>query len=129
MRGISFSCSKKPKGIEYDRYERKRGSSKLGLYNTFTYAINALIEETPIFIRYFGRFALFLSFSTFVFTILNMLNSFSYLSLFNNILIIICSVVSVFLSIIGEYILRIYLHLKKTKKINYEKTLNINLDE
>ncbi len=129
MRGISFSLSKSSKGIEYDRYERKRGLSKLGLYNTFTYAINALIEETPIFIRYFGRFALLLSFSIFIFTIFNMLNSFSYLSLFNTILIIILSIISIFLSIVGEYILRIYLHLKRTKKINYEKTLNINLDE
>ena len=116
MRGISFSLSKSSKGIEYDRYERKRGLSKLGLYNTFTYAINALIEETPIFIRYFGRFALLLSFSIFIFTIFNMLNSFSYLSLFNTILIIILSIISIFLSIVGEYILRIYLHLKRTKK-------------
>ena len=129
MRGISFSFSKNPKGIDYNRHERKKGSSKLGLYNTFTYAINALIEETPIFIRYFGRFALSLSFLTFVFTIFNVLTGFNYLSLFNTILIIILSVISVFLSIVGEYILRIYLHLKRTKKINYEKTFNINSNE
>ena len=129
MRGITFSLSKKPKGIEYNRNDRKRGSSKLGIYNTFTYAINALIEETPIFIRYFGRFALYLSLITGIFTLINIVTSFAYLSFFNNVILIILSVFSVFLSIIGDYTLRIYLRLKKTKKINYEKTLNIEKND
>lgn len=129
MRGISFALSKNPKGIEYSRDERKRGSSKLGIYNTFTYAINALIEETPIFVRYFGRFALILTILTILFTMINLFNSFYYLSIFNNLILIIFSILSIFLSIVGEYVLRIYLHLRKTKKINYEKTFNLDFDE
>jgi|TARA_B100000795_G_scaffold238605_1_gene199832 glycosyltransferase involved in cell wall biosynthesis len=129
MRGITFSLSKNSKGIEYDRNERVRGTSKLGLYNTFTYAINALIEETPIFIRYFGKFAFFLTLITLLFTVFNITNNFYYLPIFKNIILIILSVLSIFLSIIGEYVLRIYLQLKKTKKINYEKILNINNGE
>ncbi len=129
VRGITFSFSKNSKGIEYNRNERKRGVSKLGLYNSFTYAINALIEETPIFIRYFGRFALIFSLITFIFTAINLFNAFKIITFFQNVVLIFLSVISIFLSIVGEYVLRIYLYLKKSKKLNYEKTLNFNIDE
>ena len=129
MRGITFYFSKNSKGIEYNRDERKRGTSKLGIYNTFTYAINALIEETPIFIRFFGRFVLFFSLSTFLFTVINMLSNFNFMAFFNNVILVIFSIITIFLSIVGEYVLRIYLHLKKTKTIIYDKTVNINYDE
>ena len=129
VRGITFSNSKNSKGIEYNRNERKRGLSKLGLYNSFTYAINALIEETPIFIRYFGRFALFFSLLTFIFTTINMYNGFKIITFIENVILIFLSVISIFLSIVGEYVLRIYLYLKKSKTLNYERTLNFNTDE
>ena len=46
MRGITFYFSKIQKVLNTIETKRKRGTSKLGIYNTFTYAINALIEET-----------------------------------------------------------------------------------
>ena len=71
IRGLTFSLSKNPKGIEYERNKRQYGKSKLGFYNTFTYAINALLEETRIFIRFFGRVSLFGLIVTTIFTLIN----------------------------------------------------------
>ena len=49
VRGLTFALATNPIGIEYDREDRKEGKSKLGIYNSFTYAINALLEETFFF--------------------------------------------------------------------------------
>ena len=125
IRGLTFSLAKNPIGIDYERVERKRGKSKLGYYNTFTYAINALIEETSIFVRYFGRLSLVFFICSILFTFLNFFNDFIYASKFENLIILILSLFSIFLSIMGEYILRIYLQLKKTKRLIYEKKLNL----
>jgi len=125
VRGITFSLSENSKGIEYSRKRRERGNSKLGLYNTFTYAINALIEETPIFIRYFGKFSLLLFLLTSVTTILNIVYKFYYLTIFQNIILIILSIFAVLLAIIGEYLLRIYLQMKKIDK-KIMKKINTN---
>ena len=116
VRGLSFSFSKRSIGIPYERNKRLYGKSKLGLYKSFTYAINALIEETPIFIRYFGKTALIFSISTFFFTIWNLIHLFKYLDIFRNIILITISVFFIFFSIVGEYVLRIYLQLKKIKQ-------------
>ena len=125
IRGLTFSLSKNPKGIEYERNKRQYGKSKLGFYNTFTYAINALLEETRIFIRFFGRVSLFGLIVTTIFTLINFFLSFSLINIFQNIVIIILVFIVFILSIISEYILRIYFQLKKEKKIVYEKKMNI----
>ena len=125
IRGLTFSLSKNPKGIEYERNKRQYGKSELGFYNTFTYAINALLEETRIFIRFFGRVSLFGLIVTTIFTLINFFLSFSLINIFQNIVIIILVFIVFILSIISEYILRIYFQLKKEKKIVYEKKMNI----
>ena len=51
------------------------------------------------------------------------------MAFFNNVILVIFSIITIFLSIVGEYVLRIYLHLKKLKTIIYDKTVNINYDE
>ena len=124
VRGLSFSFSKRSIGIPYERNKRLYGKSKLGFYKSFTYAINALIEETPIFIRYFGKTALIFSISIFFFTIWNLIHLFKYLDIFRNIILITISVFFIFFSIVGEYVLRIYLQLKKNKTIIIEEKIN-----
>jgi len=124
VRGLSFSYSKRSIGIPYTRNKRLYGKSKLGLYKSFTYAINALIEETPIFIRYFGKIAFFFTISSFFFTIWNLIHLFKYLDIFRNIILITIFLFFIFFSIMGEYVLRIYLQLKKNKTIVIEEKIN-----
>lgn len=73
VRGLTYSLAKKPNGIEYNRQERNKGKSKFGFYKSFTYAINAFIEETFLFTKIFRRLTLFLSFSFLIFSLINIL--------------------------------------------------------
>ncbi len=124
VRGLTFSLSKSPCGIEYDRSKRERGKSKLGFYTTFTYAINALLEETFIFSKIFRRITLILLVGFIIFTLINVLKAFSLLSFFNNIIFGITILICTFLTIICEYCTRIYFQLKKTQRVIYEKKTN-----
>ena len=56
VRGLTFALSTSPLGIEYDRENRKKGKSKLGFYNSFTYAVNALLEETFFLQKFLEEF-------------------------------------------------------------------------
>ncbi len=125
MRGLTFSLSQNPKGIEYERNKRKFGKSKLGYYNTFTYAINALFEETRIFVRLFGRLSLFGLLVTLIFSLINIFSGFLLLSVYKNIVLGILVFIVFVLSIISEYVLRIYFQLKSENKIVYQKRINI----
>ena len=120
VRGLTFALSKNPVGIEYDRKIRKRGKSKLGFYNTFTYAINALLEETFFFTKVFRRLSLVMVFSGLAFSIFNFFNGFQILGFFMNIIILILIFACMFLAIICEYVTRIYFQIKKTERIIYE---------
>ena len=124
VRGMTFALSKKPYGIEYDRETRKKGKSKLGLYNTFTYAVNALLEETFFFTKIFRRISMLLFFFGSVGTILNIFQNFKFLNLFENFIVILIISIFVLLSIVCEYVTRIYFQLKKTERIIYEKKIN-----
>ena len=124
VRGLTYSLAKKPKGIEYDREKRIEGKSKFGFYRSFTYAINAFIEETFLFTKIFRRITLFLLISFLVFTITNIFKGFSILPFFNHAIIGLMVFICTFLTIVCEYCTRIYFQLKKTQRIIYEKKIN-----
>jgi glycosyltransferase involved in cell wall biosynthesis len=124
VRGLTFSLSESPYGIEYDRSKRNKGKSKLGFYKTFTYAINAFLEETFLFSKIFRRLTLILLFGFIIFTIINVLKSFLLLSFFNNIMLGMTMLICMLLTIICEYCTRIYFQLKKTPRVIYEKKIN-----
>ncbi len=124
VRGMTFALSKKPYGIEYDRETRKKGKSKLGLYNTFTYAVNALLEETFFFTKIFRRISMLLLFFGSVGTTFNIIQNFKFLNLFENFIVILIISIFILLSIVCEYVTRIYFQLKKTERIIYEKKIN-----
>ena len=124
VRGLTFALAKKPIGIEYDRDSRKKGKSKLDFYDTFTYAINALLEETFFFTKIFRRTTLILLFLSTIFSIFNFFNNFYYLDFYKNYTILILIFICTFLAIICEYVTRIYFQLKKTERNIYEKKIN-----
>ena len=124
VRGLTYSLSTNPYGIEYDRDERSQGKSKFGFYNSFTYAINAFIEETFLFTKIFRRITLILLASFLLFTVVNILNAFSLLTFFNHVIIGLLVFICTFLTIVCEYCTRIYFQLNKTQKIIYEKKIN-----
>ena len=124
VRGLTFSLSYNPCGIEYDRNERKKGKSKLGYYNTFTYAINALLEETFFFTKIFRRIALILLFIVALFSLFNFLRDFYYLEFYKNLTVLISTFICMFLAIICEYVTRIYFQLKKTERNIHERKIN-----
>ena len=124
VRGLTYSLAKNPHGVEYDRAKRNKGKSKIGFYKTFTYAINAFIEETFLFTKIFRRITLALLVSFIFFTIINILNSFSFLSFYNHLIVALMVFICTFLTIICEYCTRIYFQLKKTQRVIYEKRIN-----
>jgi glycosyltransferase involved in cell wall biosynthesis len=124
VRGITFALATNPTGVEYDRENRKKGKSKLGLYNTFTYAINALLEETFFFTKIFRRISLLLIFFGFLFSVINLFQGFQILEIYKNIIFLLIISIIMFLAIICEYVNRIYFQLKKTERIIYEKKIN-----
>ena len=124
VRGLTYSLAKNPQGIEYDREKRNEGKSKFGFYKSFTYAINAFIEETFLFTKIFRRATLFLLISFIFFTIVNTLKAFTLLSFYNHIIVGLLIFVCTFLTIVCEYCTRIYFQLKKTQRVIYEKKIN-----
>jgi len=124
VRGLTYSLAKNPQGIEYDREKRNEGKSKFGFYKSFTYAINAFIEETFLFTKIFRRATLFLLISFLFFTIVNTLKAFTLLSFYNHIIVGLLIFVCTFLTIVCEYCTRIYFQLKKTQRVIYEKKIN-----
>jgi len=126
VRGMTFSLAKNPIGIPYVRNLRDKGVSKLGLYNTFTYAINAFLEETFLFTTIFRRISLVLTIILIAFTLINFFKNFVIITIFQNLVIIFFIFLFSFLSIILEYITRIYFQIKKINVNIYEKKININ---
>ncbi len=124
VRGLTYSISKKPHGIEYDRNQRNKGKSKFGFYRSFTYAINAFIEETFLFTKFFRRIALLLVVSFLIFSVINIFKLFSILSFFEHVMLSLTIFICIFLTFICEYCTRIYFQLKKTEKNIFEKKIN-----
>jgi polyisoprenyl-phosphate glycosyltransferase len=124
MRGLTFSLSKNSIGIEYDRKLREIGKSKLGLYNSFTYAANALIEETFILPSALRKISLFMVVSLIFFTIINVLKKFIFLSLVHNVYLALIILIICILTMILEYLVRIYFQIKKIRVNVYEKKIN-----
>jgi len=125
VRGLTFSLAINPKGIDYDRTNRELGKSKLGYYNTFTYGINALIEQTRIFVRFFARIGIILFVFSVFFSLINFYTNFKFFTLFQNIILLLLMLIILMNIIISEYVMRIYLQIKKENKIIYEKKINL----
>ena len=124
VRGLTFSLSKTPIGLTYNRSPRSQGKSKLGVYSSFNYAINAFLEETFLFSKIFRRIALILFFLTIIGTLINFFQAFKFINPFENSVLILLILIYILLSIVCEYVTRIYFQLKKTERIIYEKKIN-----
>ena len=124
VRGITFNLSKKPIGISYDRHKRSKGKSKFGFYNNFTYSLNAFFEETFMFTKIFRRITLLLTTIILIFSIINIISKFKYLTFFDNLILALITFLIIFVTIITEYLTRIYLQLKKIDTNIYEKKIN-----
>ena len=123
VRGLVYSNSNKSFGIDYNRNKREHGESKYGFFSALRYALNAILENSYFFnalFRYFSLFILLLSLSVFLFSLI-FGSSNTLLSFF----IFILSFGLLILSIILEYITRIYFFLKKKNIFSYEKKLNL----
>jgi len=124
VRGLTFSLASNPSNVKYNRLPRKKGKSKLGIYNSFNYALNAFLEETFLFSKIFRRVTLILVCLISIFTIINVSKLFSIISIKDNIYLLLLIFICSFLSIICEYVNRIYFQIKKTERIIYEKKIN-----
>ena len=124
VRGITFNFSKNPIGIVYDRNERTKGKSKFGFYNSVTYSANAFYEETFLFTKILRRLTLFITTIFILFSTINIFTNFAYLKFFDNLILSILILLTIFLTVITEYLTRIYLQLKKIKTNIYEFKIN-----
>ena len=124
VRGITFNLSKNPIGLSYNRNKRLKGKSKFGLYNSFVYSLNAFFEQTFMFTKYFRRITFFLTITILIFSLINLLSKLTYISLFNNLMMVLIVFLILLGAIILEYLTRIYLQLKNIKTNIYEKKIN-----
>lgn len=124
VRGLTFSLSKTSIGITYNRTPRLKGRSKLGIYKSFNYAINAFLEETFLFSKIFRRISLLLFSIFFIFSLINLFFKFKIISLIDNIYFGLLIFITSFLTIILEYVNRIYFQIKKSERSIYEKVIN-----
>ena len=123
VRGLVYSNSKNSIGLDYNRSERKHGESKYGFFSASKYALNAILENSYFFnsiFRYLSLFSLILSF---IFLIASLFTQ--NLNTVNFIFVFIFSVGLLILSIILEYITRIYFFLKNKNNFFYEKKINL----
>lgn len=124
VRGITFNLSKNPIGISYNRNRRLIGKSKFNIYNNFTYSFNAFFEETFMFTKVLRRISFFFTILICSLSLINWVSKFKYINLIDNLVLILLILLIIFASIIAEYLTRIYLQLKNTKKNHYEKKIN-----
>ena len=123
VRGLVYSNSKKSIGLDYNRDKRKYGESKYGFFSASKYALNAILENSYLFnsiFRYLSMFALILSF---IFIVISLFSD-NY-STINFVFVFIFSAGLLLLSIILEYITRIYFYLKNKNSFFYEKKINL----
>jgi dolichol-phosphate mannosyltransferase len=132
LRGTIFSYGYKREGIEYDRQERVKGNSKFPLRKMVSLALDGIISQStlPLKVASYTGFAvavltLVLSF---YFILAKSVFGFDYPRGFTTTLVVILfsvSLNSIFLGIIGEYIARIYIDIKKRPMSIIEKEFNI----
>ena len=91
----------------------------------FRGALFLFFEDTILFTKILRKASLFLSLSISAFTILNLILSFKFLSLSFNLIFIILIGIFFGISLILEYITRIYFHLKQSEVEIYETKINL----
>jgi glycosyltransferase involved in cell wall biosynthesis len=124
VRGITFNLARNPIGVSYERKKRLNGRSKFGIYNNFAYSLNAFFEETIIFTKILRRISFFLTIIIFFLCLINLLSKFKYISFFENLMLILITLLIIFATIITEYLTRIYLQIKNIKTNYYKKKIN-----
>ena len=135
LRGMIAGLGFDQVGVEYDRVARTKGESKFNVYGLFRMGLNATISHSAIPLRaalMLGLVMLFMSILGSIYYIfLKLLNpdipqgmaSIHVLVLFG------IGLNSVFLGIIGEYLLRIYLILRSEPVAIIEKSLNFKSED
>lgn len=123
VRGLVYSNCKKSIGLNYNRDKRKHGESKYGYFSASKYALNAILENSYFFNSIFRYFSLLTVLLSLLFLFLSFFSqNYSTVTIF---FIFIFSIGLLLLSIILEYITRIYFFLKKKNSFSYEKKINL----
>ena len=123
VRGLVYANCNKSIGIDYNRNKRAHGESKYGFFSALKYALNAILENSYFFNALFRYFSLFVLFLSFIILIISFFSGNSNLILY--LFIFIFSIGLLLLSLILEYITRIYFLLKKKNIFSYEKKINL----
>jgi dolichol-phosphate mannosyltransferase len=124
--GFSFSS------IKYERLKRKYGKSSTSFIKKLSYFINGLFDETGKMIRYFS----FFSFLTFILTfLLSLFYVVLYFTIetkipgYTTLIVFLLGLFSInflFISMLGEYLWKIYQNTNNEKKYIIEKELKFN---
>ena len=77
-----------------------------------------------MFTKIFRRITLLLTTIILIFSIINIISKFKYLTFFDNLILALITFLIIFVTIITEYLTRIYLQLKKIDTNIYEKKIN-----
>lgn len=122
------------KWIEYENVERAAGKTKWSIRGLFRYAYHGFIAfaTTPLrAVVYLGMWIVLLAIAYAVFIFVSALNSPGARTGYSSILIIMLflgGVIITILGVIGEYLARIYMEVKK-RPIYFERESNIDVDE
>jgi polyisoprenyl-phosphate glycosyltransferase len=130
LRGIIATIGFNQIGIEYERQERNKGKSKFGIKELFKLAIDGILSHSVVPLRLASYTAIFVSLLTLfgigAYFIGSIYFGQTWPKGFTTITILILISITlnaVFLGIIGEYLGRIYKHIKKPTWVIIEKEI------
>lgn len=131
LRGLVSFVGLNQKGIPFDRPFRKKGKSKSNLSFLIDYGMDAMISSTSMpasLITRFGIFLLLLIIFIFIFVLANKFLSNPYQGFSFTILLILLlfSMNTIMIGILGEYVVRIYNEVKKRPNYIVRKIIDNN---
>ena len=131
IRGTIASIGFKQIGIPYDRNARTKGKSKFSMGNMFSLAIDGILNHSIIPLRIATFVGLFISIITFILALIYFVGKLIYgpswsagFATTTILILLSISLNTLFLGIIGEYLGRMYKHVKKRPLIIIEKMIN-----
>lgn len=132
LRGMIASFGFKQIGVEYDREERKRGSSKFNLRKLIALAMDGILSHSVVPLRLATYTGLMISIVTFAAIFMYATKKLFFghdwpagFATTTILMLLSISLNALFLGIIGEYLGRIYKQTKKTPTVIIESRLNV----
>lgn len=134
LRGLISSMGFSQVGFEYDRQARAAGQSKFSLRSLMSLAIDGVLNHSLVPLRIASLMSLIIGTITFIFIFVYIVGRLAFsqnwpagFATTTILLLMSITLNAIFLGIIGEYLGRIFMQVKRRPKPIIERSLNINM--